>query len=522
MEFRVVKSGGTPHQGSDIAYLWPDNWNDYWEYKTLYLLTYFTPEGEMHRLGQVKIGQFKWSKEQARPEIPDEFDALDDRFFSLGQDVEYYSNIVKLGPEVAEQILAALQDVVSNVELFERAKNEDVMGTSLMRSVSARSIEGQFKKVINGGAPLTPYSFSYLGPKCEGEEDARLNISFEVRPDSWPPTNIHVVIGRNGVGKTFLLNGMTRALVSPAKNDDENGIFRSNENDPFGIDVDDNPFANLVSITFSAFDDFEIIPERRNALKGVRYSNIGLRRRFKTDDDDWVVITRDPTELAEEFGQSAKLCARGEKARRWEKALNTLQADPIFEEAQVASLVNEEDGQIARAAGRLFKKLSSGHKIVLLTITKLVEKVEERTLVLMDEPEAHLHPPLLSAFVRALSDLLINRNGVAIVATHSPVVLQEVPASCVWKIIRHGHLSRGDRPGTETFGENVGVLTREVFGLEVSRSGFHHLLAEATNGENSIQNVLRRFDNEVGSEGRALISSLLASRESDDDEDGDE
>jgi predicted ATP-dependent endonuclease of OLD family len=67
----------------------------------------------------------------------------------------------------------------------------------------------------------------------------------------------------------------------------------------------------------------------------------------------------------------------------------------------------------------LFNKLSSGHKVVLLTTTRLVETVEERTLVLLDEPEAHLHPPLLAAFVRALSDLLINRNGVAIIATPS-------------------------------------------------------------------------------------------------------
>jgi hypothetical protein len=38
-------------------------------------------------------------------------------------------------------------------------------------------------------------------------------------------------------------------------------------------------------------------------------------------------------------------------------------------------------------------------------------------------------PPLLAAMMRALSDLLVDRNGVAVVATHSPVVLQEVPAS---------------------------------------------------------------------------------------------
>jgi predicted ATP-dependent endonuclease of OLD family len=74
-----------------------------------------------------------------------------------------------------------------------------------------------------------------------------------------------------------------------------------------------------------------------------------------------------------------------------------------------------------------FNTLSSGHKIVLLTMTRLVELVEQRTLVLIDEPEAHLHPPLLSSFVRALSALLKRRNAVAIIATHSPVVLQETP-----------------------------------------------------------------------------------------------
>lgn len=74
-----------------------------------------------------------------------------------------------------------------------------------------------------------------------------------------------------------------------------------------------------------------------------------------------------------------------------------------------------------------FEKLSSGHKVILLTVAKLIELVEEKTLVLMDEPEEHLHPPLVAAFIRALSNLLTYRNGVGIVATHSPVIVQEVP-----------------------------------------------------------------------------------------------
>jgi len=516
MRLKVVPNHmPTPSQGHDIGYLWTDNWNDWWEFRTLYTLTYFDPDGNRHDLGGVKIGQFNWQKEQGRPTLPEEeFSGLDHRFFSLGQDVSYYSAIAALDGEVATTLLSALRDVVANPALFAQAASERVMGTSLMRSVSRRSIEEQFKRVLGGGAVLTEFSFTYEGPRPSNDQIQRLKLEFHVTPDSSPPTNIHVLIGRNGVGKSYLLNGMTRSLVSPEKDQDADGIFQSqgpSARHPFR-QASDNPFANVVSVTFSAFDDFSIIPEPRNAFKGVRYSNIGLRKRAKDKNDEVVTITRDPTELADEFSLSAKLCVVGSKAARWTQALTTLQADPIFAEAQVASLATAEEGQFGRQAAQLFRKLSSGHKIVLLTITKLVEKVEEKTLVLMDEPEAHLHPPLLSAFVRALSDLLINRNGVAIVATHSPVVLQEVPASCVWKIIRHGMAARADRPEIETFSENVGVLTREVFGLEVTRSGFHKLLAEALEGADNLEAALAKFDYEVGSEGRSLISNLLATR----------
>jgi predicted ATPase len=511
MRFRVVpNTSRTPSEGRDIGYLWTDNWNDWWEFRTLYDFTYFDSNGQKHELGGVKIGQFDWQQEQGRPNLPIEFDELDERFFSLGQDVSYYSEVAALGGEVADSLLSALKDVVADPTLFNKAANERVMGISLMRSVSPRSIEGQFKRVLSGGAALTDFSFTYDGPKPDDEGVPRLQLKFQVTPDSSPPTNIHVLIGRNGVGKSYLLNGMTRALVSAQRNEDADGIFQSQEN--FFRPSTESPFANIVSVTFSAFDEFAIIPESHNALKGVRYANIGLRKRARDKNGDPVTITRDPTELAGEFSLSAKLCVVGTKAVRWTRALTTLQADPIFAEAQVAALATIEESQFGRQAAQLFRKLSSGHKIVLLTITKLVEKVEEKTLVLMDEPEAHLHPPLLSAFVRALSDLLIDRNGVAIVATHSPVILQEVPASCVWKIVRHGVAARADRPEIETFGENVGVLTREVFGLEVTRSGFHKMLAEAIEGTHDIEAVLVKFDNEVGSEGRALISNLLAAR----------
>ena len=149
----------------------------------------------------------------------------------------------------------------------------------------------------------------------------------------------------------------------------------------------------------------------------------------------------------------------------------------------------------------------------MLSITRLVETVEEKTLVLIDEPESHLHPPLLSAFIRALSELLFDRNGVAIIATHSPVVLQEVPRSCVWKITRSGLALSTSRPEIETFGENVGILTREVFGLEVAKSGFHSLLEESVAKGTSFDRIMDEYKDQLGFEAQAVLRAILAHRD---------
>jgi hypothetical protein len=59
------------------------------------------------------------------------FTALDDRFFSLGQDVSFYSNVAGLGRDAAAELLASLKDVVADDALFARAANDTKsMGTS--------------------------------------------------------------------------------------------------------------------------------------------------------------------------------------------------------------------------------------------------------------------------------------------------------------------------------------------------------------------------------------------------------
>lgn len=194
-------------------------------------------------------------------------------------------------------------------------------------------------------------------------------------------------------------------------------------------------------------------------------------------------------------------------------AIRTLESDSNFSEMNLKDLAKATGNDLKEKGLKKIKNMSSGHAVVLITLTLLVATVEEKTLVLIDEPESHLHPPLLSAFIRALSNLLTSRNGIAIIATHSPVVLQEVPKSCAWKISRYGSISNIVRPKIETFGENVGVLTRDVFGLEVENSGFYDLLKKSVESGKNFNEIMDDYNQQLGVEGRLILANLIASAE---------
>jgi AAA domain, putative AbiEii toxin, Type IV TA system len=494
------------------AVLVRDDWNDWFEFKTLFTLIIFDEEGELHTLGDVKIGQFGMKKGQSSPQIQDEFDVLSDNFFSLGQGDKYYEGLQKLSPSLKEKVLIGLRDVVADLSLFYRALEERVTKISLLRYVSPLSIRGQFRRLLDGGSRLSRYNFSYQAPSRSFSTTPSMVLSFEVEPESNPPTNIHVLIGRNSVGKTRVLNYMIRSLVDEKSSPRQYGSFASPQ-----VSNDNELFANLVSVTFSAFDNFEPLPEKRDKTVGIKYSYVGLKR-LSNKSENSNPAPKTPRMLATEFVNSVRFCRQESRVDRWKISLEMLEADPIFKEAEVASLADDSENEaFDKRARKVFDKLSSGHKIVLLTMTRLVETVEERTLVLLDEPEAHLHPPLLSAFIRALSDLLIYRNGVAIIATHSPIILQEVPRSCAWKLRRSGSEATAERPEIETFGENVGVLTREIFGLEVTQSGFQRLLQAAVERGSTFESTLNMFDNELGAEARAILRALIVERDSEEE-----
>jgi predicted ATPase len=507
---KLARSANFLDEAHNTGYLKSNNWDDF-GYKTLFSLAVFDGQGNKQTIGNIKIsfvGQNKgWTEEQ----IPEQFEVLPEHFYSLGQDADYYENLIKcLSQEMAVNVLTALGDVVHDPSRLQIAQNENAFKVSLLRSVNRTSIENQFRRILRHEAQLTEYNFFYQ--KDANERYSGIRIEFSVEPNTKPPSNIHILIGRNGVGKTTLLNNMVNALLPERGAVGQTGYFAILSSNNIVKSIRNDYFAGVVSVSFSAFDPFDPPNDQPDANAGMRYHYIGLKKRFAQQGQE-IPVLKDKEDLCHDFTDSLEICfALTAKKARWINAVRMLESDFNFAEMDLCGLINQPD--FSERAATLFRRMSSGHAIVLLTVTKLVETVEEKTLVLLDEPESHLHPPLLSAFTRALSDLLVNRNGLAIVATHSPVVLQEVPKSCVSILRRTRLIANVDRPESETFAENVGILTREVFGLEVSKSGFHHLLAKSVAEGKTYEKIEQEYQRQLGFEGKTILRSMIMLRDS--------
>lgn len=505
MKFLVKKVGFYPHNISkeEVCYLVRDNWNDYYSYKTMYDLYYCSLENIYH-FGKVKIGKMGLGKLPEDSvfsplEEGESFEQLSDEYFSLGQNVEYYQDLNNVPYSIKLNILKNLRDIAYNNELISKVIDQDITQTSIMRSVSEVSVRGQFNRIITGGALLTEYNF-WFSYKNQIDE----KLSFKVTPNQKPPSNVHVLIGRNGVGKTHVLYKMINSIFGIDEIDESKLTFFNSENQEV-----EKVFPSVVVVSFSAFDymlsNHDMFKDHK-----IKYEYIGLRNIDETDLDELDLNEVDADFQFRYFLKSIKAINVSAKRLQWNKAIETLETDQIFRDIKIRDLTVPKNGYVDTInLKKYFDKLSSGHKIILLIITKLVETVEEKTLVLIDEPENHLHPPLLSAFTRALSDLLVHRNGVAIIATHSPVILQEVPRECAWVLTRSGEQMSFFRPKIETFGENTGVLTRSVFMLEVTKSGYHRLIEESVNEHDTIEEVYDDFSNKLGFDARLLARQLM-------------
>lgn len=86
------------------------------------------------------------------------------------------------------------------------------------------------------------------------------------------------------------------------------------------------------------------------------------------------------------------------------------------------------------------RELSSGERQALIIISRVLRAGSASNVVLIDEPDAYLHPQLSQRLMQAL-ERGIGEHGQLIVATHSPSILDNLSPSAILRL-GHGHPPR--------------------------------------------------------------------------------
>lgn len=219
MKFHILPANSyAPDIGSNEVYLTIDPWNDY-SYVTSFKVNAFDKEGNKHNLSRVKIGFVgQTTNVKTYSEIEKNFEILPANFFSLGVSVDYYKDLFsRFDENWRREFLTRLRDVVWNENILDRVEDERVFQVSHLRSISISTVRDQFVSVIHGDILLTDFDFGFCLP-CS-DTFAGFDLSFSVDANSTPSTNMHALIGRNGVGKTTLLNAMVKSIANRMETD---------------------------------------------------------------------------------------------------------------------------------------------------------------------------------------------------------------------------------------------------------------------------------------------------------------
>lgn len=490
------------------AVLERDNWNDY-GYYTLFELKVFLDNATTVTVGQVKIARRGMNAEirsrSSSTDLSSPFTALAPDYVSLGQDYSYYEVLAALPKHVREELLTALQDAVWLEAKEEQFRSEHVWRTSLLRFGSAENALVDARPLLKttGRRPAKLPAIVEFRTSVGG---GPFSVQFHFGHDTYLTSRINAVIGYNGSGKTRLL-----ANLGQVAHADDRKRAAVDFLNTYGEFIGTPPtYAATIMVSYSAFDTFAWPAGAAGATGGeggeefFGYSYCGLRRDTATKNSEQVrKQLKSSDDLLNEFVQAlARLRVLG-RSGVLERALEPLIREPSFAlGAPPVGLAAYSDSE----AQDYYKSLSTGHKIALSMVMHLALRLQPRSLVLIDEPEAHLHPSLLAAVLQSFTSLLERYDSQAVIATHSPVVLQEIPAFCIAVLRRGADRTRARMPSTETFGENVGLITAHVFHVDSSDTDFHVTLDELAR-VTDLTEAEKRFPLGLSAEGRSYFLS---------------
>jgi predicted ATPase len=532
-QFNVVSSTVRNAESGLGVTMQRDNWNDF-GFTTQYHFHINDPTFKGY-IGDVKVLRRGQTASDGHQLEIGSLAPLGNDFCSLGQSLDYYQRLAELPPPLQREILTHMRDCVFFPELATEFAGEEGWTTSILRYVDWENFFHAAAALLGFARVEMGFSLRFQVKGWENPLDLFFHKSL-AQPPSLPevarlPARVTVLTGRNGSGKSTLLARLARVLHASQRDRQSTQLLRLGSVIPEGIG-----FTRILNISYSAFDAFQIpgvdARERRQIAEdlkrgGGRYHFCGLRDIVRELEEGLDVNAEASTaqldafltdrqrrtylkavdDLAQEFQKTVQRIVEGERGALFEKAIAILHSDPSF-----ADLGPSPTSTIVTDPIEHFHRWSTGHKFVMHAISSMVAYTQPDSIVLIDEPETHLHPPLLAAMMHAIRVILDANKSFAVIATHSPVLAQETLGSHVAIVRRTDETTVIQPPRIETYGESIGEITDEVFGLNSNATDYHATLQAIVAAGLDLPAVERLFERGLSLQARAYVMTAIAQR----------
>lgn len=511
---------GESSDGADF-FLEKNEWDDF-GYHTMYHLhatSKLTSEDHVY-LGYIRImkhGQeehdiYLLNKQQRKQVV---FSELPEDFVSLTTSIDVFKGLNKYLSQAERLQFVKQMHLILNEEskYYKMVHEEDCFITSLLRDTTMDNYS--LKKGISLLLDkATYYNLQLKSIKIKfANADESTYLNFSCLPNiqtNYIPNGIITFIGKNGSGKSTSIYNLAKLMYAYPDQ-------RFRLKDKIGeVDPNDIGINKLFLLSYSTFDNF-VLPgiggeDYRVILEGLknndgRFVFCGIRnvkKEFET------ILENPQKETYEKLFEDTRLDATSLKpikvlADEFVKAMSDLEHDnfryKIWEKIEsksrrnfpeIQDLMNElfilgdEDRKLQ------FLHLSTGYKYFFHSLAHVIAYIEEDSLVLFDEPENHIHPPMLSFMISSLRSILIEYQSVMLVATHSPVIVQETFSKNVFVVRRYEGKTVISHPKIETYGANISEITSEVFDLTTDITKYYDAfesIYDKLEGEENWQSV---------------------------------
>lgn len=460
-----------------------NGWNDFFTYKTSFSMFYYRSPQDIEFVGRLKI--MKNGEGDTYIVIPKQFQSLPEGYCSLGCDTEFYSKLKKLvGFAECVHVLQSLSDCSIDPSKAKEYRKTDGFIKSLIRDKSSERALREAVFVIYDAPTDKSYDFDYV---CNSY-DKQVSWSASFLKDSSYGRCLGL-IGENGVGKTALLKHFIEDLISG-----NGGCFRRKP-----------MYSEVIVLTTSSYDGYDDI---KNRVKMHGFQNIPLEVDLLQNSDITNIGSSINNIISYSQSQMFLELICGMFRNTNAQCLQLLR--------DLYSWLRDEskDKVDVQLVKDILGSMSSGERQIFSLIVCLCEKIWYDTLIVIDEPEIHLHPQAIMNFMELLSNVLEKYESYAIIATHSPLVIREMIGRNVFVMNKYdGDTRLVQSIDFECFGENIAFLYKKIFDYDETRTIFYRTVSKYVKegyGYDELVKKIETSDLPISLNGRVIIQNLIS------------